>query len=183
MYPSRQTAIVFSCKIEAMGDKYCKSYASPWDTGTFYYHIAPKLGIDNENDKLEKFKHYSFRYPDYREYMLAYVASCFLTSSDYLERHSPVVPDPLGAMGATPDNEMARIFEVRFYPQLPVIPRMIEAVFFPSAFPSRKVVETVIPALKRAGVELYYDDQETPVGIQEQVTRWMLERTKTGGTP
>lgn len=120
LYPDKNFAIVFHPEVE----RSCDVEASPWDTGAFRKALCAGL---SEEERRVAFRRYTLPAPQYREYLVHYVASCFQIPDGYLRRWVYQFGDPLGAM--TPDHDLSRSFEVRFRGELALAPTSVAAIF------------------------------------------------------
>ena len=182
MYPQRQVAIAFSPSIEEDVDM--RVDASPWDTGSFYKQVASSIGLKTEEDRLTFFREHTLDAPEYREYLVDYVATCFQSAEDYLRHGDYKYPDPAGVMAVNPNNSFLRVFEVRSYPQLNLRPEKIEVVFLPSPISSRELLQ-VASEMRSAGINIEYYGQRrtgqretnaTSADLQSDVTDWICKR-------
>jgi hypothetical protein len=188
MYPQRQVALVLTSAAEQTPR--VKVDATPWDTGTFYAHVAKKLGLHVDDERSRVFREHTLPSPTYRDYFVEYVATCFRDSRDYLEGRPNTWADPLNVMTVWPNDLLVRVFEARLSPSVALNPDEVEAIFLSSPrFLSAELRERVVPELRRAGIKVeYYGSalaqpgrtNATPADLQQFVTRWVLDRVSRG---
>ncbi|WP_295578050.1 hypothetical protein [uncultured Lamprocystis sp.] len=191
MYPQRQAAIAFASSIDEDPD--LRVHGSPWDTGAFFKHVAPRLGLATDEARLDFFQKHTLAAPFYRQYLIAYVATCFACARDYLQSAPYRHPDPEGVMSAMPGEILLRIFEIRVCPSLPLRPPGILAVFLASPrFLTRAFRERVEPALRSTGIAIEYYGRPpsrsvkinpTPDDLRRFVTDWICKRTPREAGP
>lgn len=119
LYPQRCCALIFSHEIEH-GQRV---EASPWDTGTL-----AKLPDRDQSELVELYQRYTLPAPEYRTYLIDYVASCFSSVDSYVTRQLHRYSDPAHVMS---QNSYLRSAEVRLGAPLPVRRSTLLAVFVP----------------------------------------------------
>ncbi len=175
MHPQREVAFAFSPNIEEVPG--LRIDGSPWDTGAFFRHVAPLLHLDTDEAKASFFHAHTLQAPWYREYLVAYVATCFSCAADYLRRSDYAHPDPAQILSARPNDPLLRVFEVRVYPRLPLESGSILALFLPSPeYLTPPVAERLYPMLEDAGVHIEYYGRPPLRGIKTNPSRDDLRR-------
>jgi hypothetical protein len=191
MYPQRQVAFAFSRSIEQ--DAELQIDGSPWDTGAFFRHVAPLLRLDTDQAKSSVFHAHTLGAPWYRDYLVAYVATCFACAADYLRSGAYAQPDPAQVMSSRPNDFLLRVFEVRVRPRLPLESRCILALFLPSPrYLTPSIAEHLCPVIEGSGVRIEYygrpprhgvKTNPTPDDLRRYVTAWMCNRIQREAKP
>ena len=188
LHPGREVALAFSPRIET--DSSLRVEASPWDTGMFYLHAAPRLGLESDGECRRVFLEHTLPAPLYREYLIDYVATCFDCGDDYLRAMPYWHEDPMRVMGTLPKEALLRVFELRVFSRLPIDLSRVEAVFLPSAKSLTGLQKRdMLPRLRRAGVAVEYYGRGTggrreanpiPDDLRTYVMDWVCRRNRTG---
>jgi hypothetical protein len=152
LYPNRELALIFRTAVEDGAE----ADATPWDSGHFCKSRHGQLEHASDDERKRLFWSCTLPPPEYREYLVAYVASCFRSAEVYIDNQPHCYPDPLDVLD--PDNRYSRIFEVRFREALDVAPNHLLAVFLPGNR-SRNVrgpLHQHLQELRGANVEICY---------------------------
>lgn len=173
LYPDQDFAFAFSPGAESG----VRVEASPWDSGAFCRSLCPHLPPPPHPLRRKLFRENSLHAPDYREYLVHYVASCFQSARDYLVLDPHKWPDPLEALGR---SFTSKVFEVRFESRIPLNALTLEAVFVLSLSGGQRSIEMrqALEPLRRQGVPIH------PVpgaknALQWAVRDWVLGRAAT----
>ena len=172
LYPKRQIALVFSPSVE---DSF-PANATPWDTGAFHNGtICRDLPAPPDSTRRRVFQEVCLPSPEYRDYLVEYVATCFRSALDYLKCQPHVYSDPWRALAT--NKWQSRIFEVRFDHRLPIDSRVLLGIFIPRhvsrryAFDLRDAAET----WAMAGVDVIEYDGACE-DVQQRVRAWIVGR-------
>jgi hypothetical protein len=176
VYPSRETALVLRPVVEDGA----RVEASPWDSGAFYKSLSANLAKEPEAQRAI-FAGATLPAPDYREYLVQYVATCYDCVEDYVQGRPHRFQDPLGILD--PKRWDSRVFEVRFQRTIPIDEMTLMAIFLPNWIKGSKKYESMLGylgVLRGAGVEVVYyrGDREQ---LQPQVREWLVKNICVGG--
>lgn len=173
LYPDKQFAFVLSPHIE----EDLKGDASPCDSGSLFHSLCPHLPRPPAPEIARLFLSFTLPSPQYREYLVHYVASCFDSALDYLDLPRPhSFPDPHGVLCA---NFTSRVFEVRFKERIPLHDWRVEAVFLTRNDGDRDWLRArkALDAFQQRGLGI---DVRTCRGasdlLQSRVRDWIIER-------
>jgi hypothetical protein len=170
LYPDSRFAFVLSPDVESGR----KVDASPWDSALFYRLLCPHLpAAPHDLKRREVFLTYTLPAPEYREYLVHYVATCFRSGHDYLSSKMPIFKDPLRAIS---DRFHSRVFEVRLGGSVPLETWSIEKIFVPQDSGDRKSLELrkfLEPFHRNKKIEPYESARHT---LQHKVRTWLIER-------
>jgi hypothetical protein len=169
VYPSRETALV----IRAIAEDGTRVEASPWDSGAFYNNLCSDLEQGSDEHR-ERFATWTLPAPEYREYLVHYVASCFDSVKDYVQGRPHRFRDPLGVLNDR--YWTSRVFEVRFQHIISINKLTLQAVFVPAWIKGSKRHEELVgdlQLLRSDGVEVIYYRSEKHL-LQERVQNWLL---------
>jgi hypothetical protein len=173
LYPTRRVALVLSPNIETS----TSVNATPWDSASICQSraICPHVPLPPKADRRDIFFNACLPSPEYRDYLVSYVASCFASPQDYLAGKAHVYPDPLRALHS--NKWQSRIFEVRFERQILLSARVIHAIFLPrySGGPKYLFLREIAEVLQSEGVEICYY-MESYEHLPTMVYDWMLHR-------
>lgn len=173
LYPDARVAFVFDARVERPG-----TTASPWDSGAFVKQLCPDLPPPPDLERRRIFARYCVPAPQYREYLVCYVASCYRRPSDYLSPERPVAfPDPLGAIS---DGKPSRSFEVRIPGRIDVTDATLLAVFFvhiKGTGPNRQS-SAWLSGMQRSGVTV--EPCRTMGWLEKRVRDWIASRLGYG---
>lgn len=168
LYPHHEFAFVFSPAAE----EGTEVEATPWDTGNLYRRPErPNLPSPPDPRRREIYLAHSLRAPEYRTYLVEYVASCFACADDYLLGANPRFDDPAGLMTRGTLRVRSRTFEVRFKGTLSLEKRKPLRVFLDEGATN---AHRVIRLLKDWGVpytQLRVDDGT----LVDQVRSWIVD--------
>jgi hypothetical protein len=170
LYPDREFAVVLTARV----DTEFPVDATPWDTGALCRVLCPTLPRPPAPARREIFLKYRLAAPEWREYFVHYVASCFHSPTDYLTDGSHAYADPLGALGSA---WQSRCFEVRIQGSVRLEPARLEVIFARRDKGGAEflVTRTRLAALEKQGVQVkYYNGWER---LSLLVQQWMCSRT------
>lgn len=170
LYPDSRFAFVLSPRAEA--DR--EVDASPCDSGSLYKSLCPDLPRAPAPDLAALFRACTLPSPQYREYLVHYVASCFGSATDYITRGAAPYSDPRGIICG---SFTSRVFEVRFRGQVELESWNLEAIFMPRHAEGRGSLRLrkAIEPYSRRGIQVWH----YPGGLdllQMKVRDWILER-------
>lgn len=119
------------------------------------------------------FEHYTLPAPDYRQYLIHYVASCYRRPVDYLCGRTHAFSDPAGALC---EHSRSRNFEVRIPDRLAADATSLQAVFVRQTRPPvPAALADWLHRLQVAGVEV-----KRSTGSKEHlaatVRTWILQQ-------
>lgn len=173
LYPDSRFAFVLSPRSE---DEQ-KVEATPCDSGSLYSSLRPDLPRAPAPDLAALFHACTLPSPQYREYLVHYVASCFGSAVDYLVRGEARYSDPHGIIC---DRFTSKVFEVRFRERLPLETWTLEAIFMPRDAEGRASLRLrkALEPYSRRGIQVlhYPGGQEL---LQVKVRNWILERARS----
>lgn len=170
-YPNRGVYLVFKRSAEAgrVVD------ATPFDSSRIWK--SPALQSMSPEARDAFFEEHSLPAPEYRQYLVALVATCFCTVEDYLRNKSLAHSAPDGLFS---DQKLPATFEVRFQDRLP-LDTHLDAIVLPrlgNDITSRELIDR-LDRLAEGGVTLYYSDvHESP---SELVLSHLLNSIKEPG--
>jgi len=172
LYPDRDFAFVLSHQVE----RRAKASATPWDSGCFYKRLCPDLPAAPDQRRRTVFHERSLPAPEYRQYLVEYVASCFQSAQAYLRQETPTWPDPLRAMSSDP---LSQVFEVRFEGRVPVDHTTVMAVFVTINGGGQLAldVDRALEPLRNQGVRIY-EVSGAKRNLVWEVQKWMLNHTR-----
>ena len=168
LYPDARVAFIFHSTAEPAGTE-----ASPWDSGAFVRALCEDLPRPPAQERRALFLKYTLAAPDYRDYLVDYVASCYREPAHYLTpgcRHA--FPDPIGALSEHPRS---RSFEVRIPERLEVSEATLIGVFLQEQDEEDPRVASWLQNLDRAGIHIDYC-QGSWRHMRGRVCRWILSR-------
>lgn len=169
LYPDKAVALVLNPHVEVNG-----TAASPWDSGAFAKAMAGNgfSAVESRNC----FDEYSLEAPWHREYLVAYVASCYWQASDYLDvssRHA--FSDPLGMLDTR--HPRLRTFEVRVPATIPVRKETLLAIFLrQGSLPLPLALSEWLERLDRSGVAVRLFRRGSSQFLEEKVREWISAR-------
>lgn len=168
LYPNRSIAFVFGATCEAGRE----AEATPFDSGHFHKQIK-KGGADDRAEALLRYSNATLPAPEYREYLVCYVASCFLSADAWLKQEMHCYPDPEGYMN---EQLLSRVFEVRFRHDLP-LDTHLKAVFFPYDSGDLDAIKLKqrLSILESRGVELYAYSRSKEIAVGSRVRQWITD--------
>jgi hypothetical protein len=170
LYPDRAFALVLSPSVEESR----AADASPWDSASFYRSLCPHLPPAKDSSKrLEVFLSHTLPAPEYRQFLVDYVATHFSSGRAYLSAEQPTFAD---AAGAFCDSFTSRVFEVRFDGDVPLETWSVDMIFVPrdaggrESLALRRLLE---PFSKKNRVQRYEGSKDT---LQDRARSWLIDR-------
>ena len=171
-YPERDAALVFCTSVEDG----VQVDASPWDSGHLCRSQCDVLRNASSGKRKKVFQSNILPSPQYRTYLVEYVASCFRDVVDYIDNNSHCYRDPSRVMDE--NCELSRIFEVRFPSTLPYPGDGLLAVPLPGnqrKTLSNNLLREHVKALRGAKVDVcYYKGARRR--LRNAVRNWMRKR-------
>lgn len=170
LYPDARIAFVFGSRVEGSG----ATTASPWDSGAFCRSLCSSLPQPPASVRRELFARYRLPAPEYRMYLVAYVASHYRVWWHYLDLGRPVgFGDPVGALER--NTAPARCFEVRVPGKIELTDRTLMAIFvLRSSAPFAPPVADMLAALKEGGVAVSYCSGASG-NLEKHVREWIRQ--------
>ncbi len=176
LYPDRQFALVLTPSVEEGR----AVDASPWDSGAFYKSLCRHLpSAPASPERRDVFLAHTLPAPEYRSYLIDYVATCFRSGQDYLGSGEPAYPDPLGAIC---NSLFSSSFEVRFAEPIPLESWSVEMIFVPRDVGDRValVLRRILEPFHRKKKVHYYDSARRT--LQDEARTWLRDQLlRTGG--
>ncbi len=168
LYPDARAAFVISPDAEG-----ADSQASPWDSGALCRALRPDLPPLPDPARRDLLWRYTLPAPQYRSYLVHYVASCYRVWDHYLEVQCPLAfPDPAGVISA---HERSRSFEVRVRQRIPVQAPYLLAVFLLyNGVPMDRTITKWLQASEQAGVVVKTYSGSSR-GLTEEVRGWIRQ--------
>jgi hypothetical protein len=176
LYPDARVAFVLSPSVEGSRD----ATASPWDSGAFHDSLCAELPQPPDPARREMFARYHLPAPEYRKYLVAYVASCYRVWWHYLDLAQPIAfRDPLGALDRK--SAPSRCFEVRVPGSIELTDATLLAIFMlRRAEPLDPAVAEALASLRGHGVKVSYPSGSSK-HLEQQVRAWIRERLEEAG--
>jgi hypothetical protein len=170
LYPDARIAFVLGPGVEGIQP----TTASPWDTGAFCRSLCSALPQPPAPVRRELFARYRLPAPEYRRYLVAYVASCYRMWWHYLDLGQPVgFDDPVGVLER--NSAPARCFEVRVTGRIELTDATLLAVFvLRTADPFEPPVADMLTSLKRRGVAVSYCSGASR-NLEKYVREWIRQ--------
>jgi hypothetical protein len=167
LYPDARVAFVFSPLAERAGAE-----ASPWDSGALCRSLCPGLPRPPEPARRELFIRYTLPAPQYRSYLVHYVASCYRVWEHYLDLGcAHAFSDPAQVLETHPRS---RSFEVRVPGRIAVSESFLLAVFLRDVdLPLDARVTRWLDVIERAGVIVEQCSGSSRL-LEEHVRLWIL---------
>jgi hypothetical protein len=177
LYPDARVAFVLRPSLE--GSR--ATTASPWDSGAFHDSLCAALPQPPDAARREMFEKYHLPAPEYRTYLVAYVASCYRVWWHYLDLAQPIAfPDPLGALER--QSAPSRCFEVRVSGKIELTDGTLLAIFvLRRAEPLEPAVAETLALLRRHGVTVSYPSGSSKY-LEQQVRVWIRRHLEEPGT-
>jgi hypothetical protein len=174
LYPQRRIALVFAWSAENAAEV----TASPWDTGSFCAsdRLCPGLPLPPAEDRRVLFQKTCLPAPQYRTYLVHYVASCFGAPEDYFSQRNHRYDDPARAMSA--EKWQSRVFEVRFRVSLPITSTSLLALFLPRNMSNRDslAIRALFDRIKGPGATLR--EYENEHRLVSEVRSWIQKHIR-----
>jgi hypothetical protein len=175
VYPSRETALVLRPAVEVGA----RVEASPWDSGAFYKSLCANVSKEPEAQRAV-FAASTLPAPEYREYLVQYIATCYDCAEDYVQGRPNRFSDPLGILDSRRWD--SRVFEVRFQRTIPVNELTLMAIFVPNWIKGEKKYESMLGylgVLRGARVEVVYYRGEREQ-LQPKLREWLVKNICSG---
>ena len=170
LYPDARIAFVLRPGVELTR----VTTASPWDSGAFCHSLCPALPQPPDPARRGIFARYHLPAPEYRRYLVAYVASCYRVWWHYLDLGQPVAfRDPVGALER--NSAPARCFEVRVAERIDLMDTTLMAIFaLRNAGPFVSLVADMLASLKGRGVAVSYCSGASR-SLEKHVRDWIRQ--------
>jgi hypothetical protein len=170
LYPDARIAFVLRPGVEGTR----VTTASPWDSGAFCRSLCSALPQPPDPARREIFARYHLPAPEYRMYLVAYVASCYRVWWHYLDLGQPVAfRDPVGALERS--SAPARCFEVRVTGRIDLMDTTLLGIFvLRNAGPFAPLVADMLASLKGRGVAVSYCSGASR-SLEKHVRDWIWQ--------